>query len=166
MRKTTLVAVMVVLVAFAASAVLASVTFTPPPASNKQMNMAMIKLVPQKAAPKASGMASLIANKDKTKCKLAIEVKGLDPKKVYTILLTRPAKNGQQQSKVDVQGIGAPPYRLKIDSKGRGKVVSQDMDVKTMMTWKDIQIIEHKSGDPNDDKRIDYALLGDATKLR
>lgn len=160
MRKTTLVAAIVVLVAFAGSAVLASVTFTPPPASNKQMNMAMIKLVPQKAAPKASGMASLIANKDKTKCKLAIEVKGLDPKKVYTARLVQPG------DPAPMLGLGKPPYRLKVDGKGTSKLVTADVDVKDMMTWKTIEVIEHKDKNPKNMKSAVPVLIGDATKLR
>jgi hypothetical protein len=159
MRKTTLVAA-VSLVLFAASALLASVTFTPPAASNTKMNMAMIPLKAQKAAPKASGMVSLIANKDKTTCKLAIEVKGLDPKKVYTAWLVKPGKNGQ------MMGLGTSPYSLSIDAKGSAKIVTADMDVKAMMSWPTIEIVEHKDGNPNNMKSAVPVLIGDATKLR
>jgi hypothetical protein len=152
-----LVVVFVVLFVFVASAVLASVTFTPPPASNTKMNMAMISLKAQKAAPKASGMVSLVANKDKTKCKLAIEVKGLDPKKVYTAWLVKPGK---------MMGLGSSPYRLKVDAKGNAKIVTADMAVSDAMTWPTVEIVWHKDGNPKNVKSAVPVLVGDASKLR
>jgi hypothetical protein len=170
MQRKTLVSVAAsILAAFAASVALASVTFTPPPASEKKMNMAMIKLVPQEAAPKASGMAGLVANKDKSKCKLIIDIKGLDPKKVYTAWLVKPSKSmGKMKMEMEMQGVGITPYKLKVDSKGSAKVVSQEMDVKAMMTWQSIEIVEHKDGNPKSMsmKSMVPVLVGDATKLR
>jgi hypothetical protein len=146
----------VAIVAFAVSAVMASVTFTPPD-SSKPVDMATIKLEPQKAAPKASGTASLICNKDNTKHVLTIEAKGLDPKKVYTVWFTK-----MSGKKMDMAGVGKAPYVLKVDKNGVGKMTYKPTKCPTTQGWQMVEIVDHvdKNAKNMDMKNLVPVLMG------
>lgn len=141
MRNRMLVGLIAVVAIMMATAVAASVTFTPPD-SSKAVDMMTIKLEPQKAVPKASGTASLICNKGNTKHVLTIEAKGLDPKKVYTVWFVKMVKKDGKEMPV-MEGVGKAPYTLKVDKKGNAKMTYNPSECPAMQGWQMLEIVEH-----------------------
>ncbi len=152
MRNTAIAMVLGVLLVAAAAT--ASVTFTPPD-SSKPVDMATIKLEPQKAAPKASGTASLICNKGNTKHVVTLEAKGLDPKKVYTVRFTKVSGK-----KTYTAGVGKAPYVLKVDKKGVGKLTYNAPKCPVAEGWQKIEVVEHTDKNPKSTKKLVVVLVG------
>ena len=164
MKRTTTHLWLLVTLMSIGSYALASVTFTPPGGS-KAVTMATIKLKAQKAAPKASGTASLICNKGNTKHVFTLEAKGLDPKKVYTVWFVRSVKV-KGKTKMEMEGVGKAPYKLKLDAKGNAKLVYSPKDCPAVKKWQQLKIVEHPNKDPKSMKGIIPVLVGDMTKLK
>ena len=163
MKKANVILAAGVLMAFIGGAVLASVTFTPP--GDGELLMATVKLVGQKAAPKASGTATLICNKPNTKRAFTIEARGLDTRKVYTMWLIRTVKKGGK-SKKEMLGLGKAPHVLKVDKKGKAKFVYNPKDCPDITRWQQLKIVEHKDKNAKNMKKIAPVLVGDLTKLK
>ena len=123
------------------------------------------KLVGQKAAPKASGTATLICNKPNTKRAFTIEARGLDTRKVYTMWLIRTVKKGGK-SKKEMLGLGKAPHVLKVDKKGKAKFVYNPKDCPDITRWQQLKIVEHKDKNAKNMKKIAPVLVGDLTKLK
>jgi len=152
---------MAVLMILAASVISASVTFTPPD-KNKVM-MSSVKLTPQKAAPKASGTVTLVANPGMSKFALTIEARGLDPKQVYTAWLTKTVKvKGKTQ--MQEQGVGTAPYTLKVDKKGTASTV-YNLTYDPRTKWDSLIVIEHPDKNPKSMKGTVIVLTADVTQL-
>lgn len=160
--RTTLVVTMVSAV-FAASVAFASVTFVPPTEPKKSMDAAVIKLMPQRTAPKASGMAMLASDQSKAKCVFSVEAKGLDPKKVYTVWLTGLKGPGGKVDAAKMQGFGGT---LKVDAGGHAKLATPVGACTNVLKWQKVEIIEHTSGNPKDMKKIAPVLIGDVTQFK
>ncbi len=163
MKRVDAILVIGALLTLFGAAVWASVTFTPP--SNGELVMHTIKLVAQKAAPKASGTATLICNKPNTKRAFTIEAKGLDPKKVYTMWLIRTVKK-DGKSKKEMKGLGKAPYVLKVDKKGHAKFVYNPKDCPDITKWQQLKIVEHKDKNAKNMKKIAPVLVANLTKLK
>lgn len=165
MQRSRLVqSVLVIFVLGLSSLLFASVTFTPP-SSAKPMNMAMIALKPQQAAPKASGMVSLVSDQSKTKCTFAVEAKGLDPKQVYTAWFVGLKTSGGRYDTSKMQGIGSAPYTLKVDSTGTAKLTING-SCTDVLKWQKLEIIQHPDKNPKNMKNMRLALVGDLTQLK
>lgn len=160
MRRLTHPLAVLVLGLFVCSVALASVTFTPPD-KNKVM-MSSVRLMPMKAAPKsAGGTASVMTDPGQRKYGLTLEIKGLDPKKVYTAWLDQPV---DAKSKVKAQGLGTPPFTLKVDPKGDVNQVYA-LKANPKAAWKRVMIVEHPDKNPKSTKGLTTVLTGDLTKL-
>jgi hypothetical protein len=88
---------------------------------------------------------------------LAITVKGLKPG-VYTVWFVT------MTPKMDMMGVGAPDYVIKIDGKGNGSyaaTVKADEPAK----WQLIEIASHPTGDPKDMKKMGIALKGELSPM-
>ncbi len=162
MRNKTLAIAVVTLAAFASSAVMASVTFTPP-GSPEPMTKVTIKLMGQKSAPKASGIATLTCNQPETKHSFALEAKGLDPKKVYTVWFVK-----STGKKMDMAGVGRAPYVLRVNKKGNAKMTYNPDKCPSMQGWKMLEVVDHvdKNAKNLDMKNLVPVLVGDMTKMK
>jgi hypothetical protein len=152
----------VVVTMMIASVIWASVTFTPP-GSTQKMLMSSLPMRASSAAPKASGVLSIVSNPAMTKFDLTVEARGLDPKKVYTVSFVNTTMvNGK--SKTQMSGIGTAPYAVKPDSKGYAKVaVSVNYDPRKK--WQTVEIVEHPDKNPKNMNKIVPILTGDVNKL-
>ena len=153
-------------------AALASVGFTPPPPENNkqpaQMNMGTIILAPQKAAPKATGTASLICSKDKKFHALVVQAAKLDPKAVYTIWIVKTVsekKNGKQVKNTVMEGVGTAPYTLKVEKNGSVALSAQEKDCLPYAGWQKLEIVLHPDKNPKNMKNTVPVLVGDITKF-
>lgn len=111
-----------------------------------------LSLSPDKAGKGASGEV-VIKDTDTGQKEITITVKGLKPNGVYTVWFVN------MKPKMDMAGIGAPDYVIKIDGTGSGTyratVTTTELD-----KWQVIEITYHKSGDPKNMKKIAPALAG------
>lgn len=161
MRHKILAGFIMMIVILTATVVIASVTFTPPDSSTP-VDMATIKLDPQKAAPKASGTASLICNKENTTHVFTIEVKGLNPGKVYTAWFAK-----MSDSEIVMAGIGKTPYILKVDRSGYARMTYSPTKCPAKQGWQMIEIAEHadKNARNTDVKNLIPVLIGKMINL-
>lgn len=127
--RTTLITTLI-LTAIIISASLASVTFVPPSEPKKEMHVAALKLAPQKAAPKASGMAMLATDVSMSKFVLSGEVNGLAPNKAYEVQLMPGPKTVAS---------------FKTDGKGHGKFSSNVADPRKSQKLQIVQLAAGKS---------------------
>jgi hypothetical protein len=158
MRKVTIAFGIAVLTVFVASIAISSVTFTPPDAV--KVMMSSIRLMGQKAAPKAFGVASLLSNPSQSKYTFTIEAHGLNPNGVYTVEFVKSGGKGKMQ----MEGIGVAPFVMKTDSKGNGKLL-QDLSYNPKTRWQRVEIIEHMDKNPKSMTRIAPVLIGDLSRI-
>jgi hypothetical protein len=62
--------------------------------------------------------------------------------------------------KMDMAGVGAPDYVIKIGDKGSGAYTAT-VSAGELGKWQMIQIAFHKTGDPKDMKKMGIALKGE-----
>ena len=171
--KTFLSACAVVALTFAlGTALFASVGFTPPPPENnappKPMNVGAITLMAQKAAPKATGTASLICSKDKKFHVLIMQMSNLDPTAVYTVWLVKMVtvkQNGKDVKKTVMEGVGKAPYTLTVNKKGVAALSAREKDCLPAAGWQTLEVISHPDKNPKNMKDTVPILKGDVAKF-
>jgi hypothetical protein len=104
----------------------------------------------------ASGEAVIKDNEAGQK-EITFTVKGLRPGGVYTVWLVT------MKPKMDMMGVGAPDYVIKIDDKGAGSYAAS-VPAEELAKWQAIEIAYHKTGDPKDMKKMGIALKGELSK--
>ena len=162
MRTIGIAGIAVALTLMLVSPLFASVSFTPPGGAQEMM-MSSIPLLGQPAAPKASGTVTVVSDNAKEHCTLTLQAKGLDPKKVYTVHYVKTVKNGSKVQ-TTMQGIGAAPYTLKVDSKGDAQMMYQPANCAAILAWPMIEVFVHSDNNPNGTKMAPV-LVGNLSKL-
>lgn len=89
---------------------------------------------------------------------ITITVKGLKHDGVYTVWFVN------MKPKMDMAGVGAPDYVIRIDEKGKG-TYSATVPASELAKWQMIEIAYHKTGDPKDMKKIGAALTGELSPM-
>jgi hypothetical protein len=111
-----------------------------------------IALSADKAGKGASGEV-VIKDTGTDQKEITITVKSLKPGGVYTVWFVT------MKPKMDMAGIGAPDYVIKLDAKGGG-TYRATIGAAELTKWQMIEIAYHKTGDPKDMKHIVIALKG------
>jgi hypothetical protein len=89
---------------------------------------------------------------------IAITVGGLKHDGVYTVWFVT------MKPKMDMAGVGAPDYVMKIDDKGNGSYTAT-VSAGDLAKWQMIEIAYHKTGDPKDMKKMGIALKGEVVPM-
>ena len=148
------------LIAFTLTAVLASITFTPP-GSNKPVRMGTGMMTPSKSAPKASGTATFMGNLDRSGYAMSLQMSGLDPKKVYTVQFSKTIKHKGMKN---VTTVNKPQLVLTVEKTGRSQV-SQSFKTNPLIDWTDLAIVEHLDKNPKSTAKTVAVLTIDLYKL-
>jgi len=162
MRIISVAGIAGVLVFALASALLASVSFTPPGGSQEMM-VSSIPLLGQHAAPKANGTVTVVSDKEKKNCTLTLQAAGLDAKKIYTVQYVKTVKNGKK-TQITMQGVGVAPYTLTVDQKGNAQMMYKPTSCADVLAWPTIEVAVHTDNNPKGTK-MTPVLLGDLSKL-
>ncbi len=116
-----------------------------------------IHLSADKAARGAGGEV-VIRDTDAGQKDIAITVKGLKPRGVYTVWFVT------MTPKMDMAGIGAPDYVIRIDEKGSG-TYHATVSAADLSKWQIIEIAYHPTGDPSDMKKMGIALKAELAAM-
>lgn len=160
MKKLICLLAIPALTALILTAVLGSVTFTPP-GSNKPVRMGTGMMTPSKSAPKASGTATFMGNMDRSGYAMSLQMSGLDPRKVYTVQFSKTIKHKGMK---DVTTVNKPQIVLTIGKTGRSQV-SQNFTTNPLIDWTNLAIVEHPDKNPKSTAKISAVLTIDLYKL-
>jgi hypothetical protein len=160
MKRLVCLLAVLALIAFALTAVVASVTFTPP-GSNKPVRMGTGMLTPYRSAPKASGTATFMGNMDRSGYAMSLQISGLDPRKVYTVQFSKTSKHKGMK---DVTTVNKPQLVLTVEKTGRSQV-SQNFKTNPLLEWTDLAIIEHPDKNPRSAVKTVAVMTIDLYKL-
>ena len=147
-------------IALTLTAVLASVTFTPP-GSSKPVRMGTGMLTPSTSAPKASGTATFMGNMDRSGYAMSLQISGLDPKKVYTVQFSKTSKHKGMKG---VTTVNKPQLVLTVDKTGRSQV-SKNFKTNPLLDWTNLAIVEHRDKNPRSTSKTVAVLTIDLYKL-
>lgn len=161
MKAAKVLPLMAVAVALVASSAAASVTFTPPD-KNKVM-MSSVRLMPQQAGSKASGVVSVVSNPSQSKYTLTIEARGLVPGSVYTVAFTKRV-NANGKSTMQMQGAGTAPFTLPVNSAGSASA-TYNLTANPKAQWTNLVIVQHPNKNPRSMAGIVPVLSADLTQL-
>lgn len=89
---------------------------------------------------------------------IAITVTGLKHGGVYTVWFVT------MTPKMDMAGVGAPDFVIKIDGKGNGAYTAT-VPAGEPAKWQLIEIASHPTGDPRDMKHMGIALKGELPSM-